>query len=75
MEIFIVYDHPLDYPDFYVVRRFTANPDPPYEAIPDADIFIKHTSLEWIRERLLHCGLYRIDRDVNDDEKIVESWI
>jgi hypothetical protein len=75
MEIFTVYDHPIDFPDHFVVRRFVVTTKSPFVPIPDEDIFLKHKDLEWIRNRLLHCGLICTPRHENDDEKIIESWI
>lgn len=74
METFTVYDHPIDFPDHFVVRRFTTSKES-IEPIPDEDIFLKHKDIEWIRERLAHCGLVRIHRCADDDPKILETWI
>ena len=72
--VFTVYDHPTDFPDHFVVRRFKISSEPPYEPIPDC-IFMQEKSLMVIRDYLSYIGLYKIPRDPNDDPKIVESWI
>lgn len=63
---FAVYDHPLDYPGHYVVRRFVGDE-------PTADFAIELT-LGSIR---LHIppGMYRLERLDGDDPYILETWI
>jgi len=74
MITYTVYDHPEDYPDHYVVRRFfieAGNPNP----IPEEDIFMQSGDLQEIRETLLGKDLVCVGRVKEDDSKIVETWI
>lgn len=66
----VVYKHPRDYPDKFVLRRWDiqggtiiATPD-----VKTAD------SLEKIRQEV-PAGLYRLDRFEEDDLCIVEVWL
>lgn len=64
--IWTIYKHPSDYPDKFVARCFNFNR--PTTAVYTAD------TLEEIR-RLIPQGLFRLERDPNDDPVIVEVWI
>lgn len=65
-----VYDHPLDFPEAFVVRahRVTAG-----RSEPTDKIFVAPT-LEEVRT-LVPPGLHRLNRRPDDDPKIVETWI
>lgn len=69
---YVVYDHPLDYPDHFVVRRFAVLPDGP---VPEKEIHMQNDSLDEIRHYLFTLGLFPIGRDKHDDPVIVETWI
>lgn len=66
MEIWVVYDHPQDYPDFYIARKFYS--DRPTHRI------LKSQSLTEIREILKSKGLRAISEE-GGDPVIIESWI
>jgi hypothetical protein len=66
LNIWTVYDHPLDYPNSFVARRWAMN-------VPTADVIVS-PSLDRVRASLPP-GLYRMNRNPNDDPKIVEVWI
>lgn len=70
LTMWVVYDHPRDYPDAFVARRWEIAPGVMI-ATQDA-----HTAatLEAVRERIPP-GLYRINRDQNDEPQIVEVWV
>lgn len=62
-----VYDHPNDYPDAYVARRFeNENPTSTIMVCPE---------LDRIRQQLFDMGLIKIERFQGDDPKILECWI
>ena len=64
-----VYDHPTDYPDVYVARLFGAEEGA-------TNIIMTSYSLQELRSRIMKSGfMARLNRDVNDDEKILEVWI
>ena len=79
LSLWTMYDHPLDYPDFWVVRRCFGCK---WEAgMPGLDAGgVTHDvvprlarSLAEARE-LVPLGLYRQPRSPGDDLTIVESW-
>lgn len=70
LDIWTVYDHPSDQPDFYVARRFVAL----FDAVPTNDVILAR-DLGELRSTLLSYGLARIGRSAEDDPKIIESWI
>jgi hypothetical protein len=67
MEIWAIYDHPLDFPKHFIARKFIIDR-------PTTELIISNT-LENIREQLLAKGFVRLDRSPSDDPKIVEVWI
>lgn len=71
-KVYTVYDHPTDYPDEFVVR--TWNTGDMTEPVPETTLFMQADNIDVIREKLLSMGLVCIDKDGDDDEKIVESW-
>ena len=72
MSIRVIIDHPKDYPDHFVVRRWDVergNPEP----VPAFDYALAMT-LEQARQMLPE-GLINIGRWPNDDPAILECWI
>jgi hypothetical protein len=72
LAIWTVYDHPLDYPDKFVARRFDVDAN---GARPSASIIIT-PDLETLRDILqfeMHLTCYT--RAPTDDPNIVESWL
>ncbi len=72
MPIWTVYEHPTDYPDQFVARRFNILIDKPEPQATD-DI-VTAASLQELRE-MLPIGLTRIPRLHGDEPQIVEVWI
>lgn len=70
LNMWVVYDHPKDYPNGFVTRRWEIRPGEP-EATPDA---IYTSSLERARA-LIPPGLHRMERNPEDDPVIVEVWL
>jgi hypothetical protein len=70
LAMFVVYRHPKDYPDKFVVRRWDIFHG---KAIPTQWVRTAE-SLEQIREEIPP-GLARILRDPTDDPSIVECWV
>lgn len=66
MNTWIIYDHPRDFPDDFVARRFGTG-------IPTDDVIVG--PLEALREHLENLGLVRIARHPTDDAVIVETWL
>lgn len=73
LNIWVVFDHPKDFPNDYVVRQFVYD-------MPTGEHY-HHTDLdnvrEWVRKRGLKDGvfLHRINRCAMDEPTIVECWL
>jgi len=65
LSIWVIYDHPTDFPDRYVARRFQNDR-------PTAQ-FVEGATLDEVREKLPF-GLAQFPRHPQDDPKIVETW-
>jgi hypothetical protein len=69
---FAIYDHPLDYPEGFVVRRWwviRGNPDPVPDVVPRFAKNIEEARA-WIPQ-----GFVRLERMPGDDLSIFETWI
>jgi len=71
--MFVVYDHPKDYPDDFIVRRFIALDG---EAVPQEIVYRGH-SLDNARSRIMNLApsAVRFHRNQSDERQIVECWI
>lgn len=69
MTMWVVYDHPSDFPDEFVARVWKVS-----AAGPRADV-IRAKDLEFIRRVLRDSGLVVMDRFVEDDPNILEVWM
>ena len=70
LDMWAVYQQPRDYPDSYVARRYIIAPG---ATMATVDMFIADSLAEL--HALLPPGLHRIERDVNDDPRILETWV
>ncbi len=68
--VYAVYDHPLDFPDDFVVRKFSTSTNE-----PDKELTVKSKSLVEIHQELTKMKLVYIGRMQNDDPVIIECWI
>lgn len=66
--IWVVYRHPLDYPDKYIARPFKTR----FAVLP-LPVHLEARTLKRLR-RQLPLDLLRIDRFDDDDANIVETW-
>jgi hypothetical protein len=66
LELWTIYDHPKDYPNYFVVRVFLGGQ-------PTDRAFLCN-SLEDAR-KLVPSDKFCIQRDPSDDPVIVETWI
>ena len=66
-QIYVVYDHPKDYPNFFVIREWQ-------NEIPKQVVFTSN-DLDVVRGFLLMRGLVNIGRFYEDDPKILEVWM
>lgn len=73
LSLWVVFDHPLDFPDGYVARRQVAS----REGVEITDDVITAPTLDDLRKRLERRapGLTRLARQDGDVPKIVESWL
>jgi hypothetical protein len=70
MIMWAIYDHPLDLPNDFVVRRWSVVGG---EVIPEQSCFTEKT-LDEARARIPP-GLFNLGRMPDDDPKIVEVWL
>lgn len=66
LQIWTVYDHPKDYPDYFIAKKFDRDK-------PTQD-YIADTSLTIIRDWLQRQGMTCIPRNDSDDPVIIETW-
>jgi hypothetical protein len=72
LSIWTLYDHPSDFPDHFVARRWSVR----YDA-PTKDFLIAPT-LDALREMVQSVTPYlleRFEREPHDDARIVETWL
>jgi hypothetical protein len=67
LPMWVVYDHPSDFPNNYVARRW-------HGERATSDLMVC-PDLEVIRRQLRLRGLYKLDRWEGDDPMIVEVWL
>ena len=67
LTIWTIYDHPRDFPDNYVARRFEND-------VPTTEVIIA-PDLDKLRRFFIHNGLVCIARSEEDQPQIVESWL
>lgn len=74
LPMWVIYDHPLDYPDFYVARCWLVGgengPGPHWTANVYFD-----SDLEALRDVMLGMGLGCMPRMEQDEPQIVEVWM
>jgi len=71
LDMWVVYDHPRDFPDFWVARRWeitTGQERATDEHIVAADLVA-------IRDEMARRGLSYMPRYESDDPKIFEVWL
>lgn len=69
LRMFVIYDHPKDYPDFVVMREWQIHAG---QAEPGA-IIVQHT-IEECRRHLPN-GAIKIGPQAGDDPVILEVWV
>lgn len=67
----VLYDHPADYPDTYIARRWVVATG---AYAPTEDI-IQSDDLDSLRRLMQGMALSRITRSPEDDPKIIEVWL
>jgi hypothetical protein len=70
LEVWVVYDHPRDYPDHFVARRWEVRAGEP---VPKDGVGFE--DLDRLRAWMEQQGLAVIPRFGNDDPCIIEAWM
>jgi hypothetical protein len=71
LSIWTLYDHPLDAPQFFVLRRWETDAR---GARASPELYACE-AVEPLREKMRERGLVCLPRQPEDDPKIIESWI
>ena len=69
---YAIYDHPRDYPNHYVVRRWDIHPGVPVP-IPNGNAELSETLSD--ARAAIPTGFVNIGRQAGDDLVILEVWI
>jgi len=71
LEIWTIFDHPKDFPDYFVARLTNVT-----SAGPEVTEMVLHSAdLEELRGIMMRQGLTRIPRFKDDSPQIVEVWL
>jgi hypothetical protein len=73
LEMYTVYNHPRDYPDTFVVKKWICEAGNP--PVQDTSYVFTSQSLQKCREEMQAKGLICIGRETNDDPVIEETWM
>lgn len=68
---YVIYDHPRDFPDSFVMRKWLIYPAP---RGPEPGPMVKGPTYESVK-RLIPPTAVCIGRDPTDDDRIVETWL
>lgn len=71
LDLWTVYDHPRDYPELYVARRWVVTAG----GIERTDDVRGAHLIDTLRDELIDMGLTCIRRADDDDPVIVETWL
>lgn len=71
LSMWVVYDHPKDYPDWFVARKWNVGA----EGEAPTDEVMRHNELDGLRETLDFMGYTCLQREEGDDPCIVETWL
>lgn len=74
MHQYVIYDHPTDYPDNFVVRRWIVKPGQ-FFADPEPMALTYTLEAARIAIEAMAPGLARIEPHPDDDPKIAEVWL
>jgi len=72
LSMWTIYDHPTDFPDSFIARRFEVGGGHGH-AIATEDTV--QGDIDALRESFAKAGLICLRRNENDDPKIVETWL
>lgn len=69
--VYVIYDHPRDFPDHYVLRPMRTNAG----RVEGYNFCCVADSIEELRGPLIAVGAVNVGRDPLDDPVILEIWI
>lgn len=70
LPMWVIYDHPSDYPDSFVARLHFTLPQPELTVL-----LMVSPNLQALQLSFAAAGLTPIARSVEDDSVIIESWL
>lgn len=71
LPIWVIYDHPKDYPHVFVARRWLVD----RRGERATDLLLIDEDLGRLRLEMEQRGLIRLDRQPEDDPVILETWV
>lgn len=71
LDMWTVYDHPRDFPELFVARRWTITAG----GVERTDDVKGAHTLQTLQDELVDMGLTCVPRFVGDDPVIVEVWL
>jgi hypothetical protein len=72
LTIWVIYDHPADFPDSYVLRPQFVQPG---GVMGIGDIAYTSNNIEALRKVMRGMGLHCLPRMPDDSSKIMETWL
>jgi hypothetical protein len=72
MDVWSIFDHPLDYPNYFVARRSEIGHGP--EPLVTNEVLLS-TEIEPLRDEMERRGLICFTRDPSDSPFLVECWM
>jgi len=67
--VWTIYDHPIEFPDSYVVRPFSS------KLVCPLTVHFKHGQLGYVRSALQNLGLTCLARAEDDPPFVLETWL
>lgn len=71
MEQWVVYDHPKDWPQYFVARKWIIRRD----GYAPTDEVMMHPDLDTLRGFLVDQGLVMLTRSPEDEPVVLEVWL
>lgn len=71
LRVWTIYDHPRDFPDYFVAREWLINRG---ESFPSGNVAASN-SLDALRAMMMKTGLVCLGREPGDDALIIETWV
>jgi len=75
LDMWTVYDHPRDFPNVFVARRWYIDMSGSAAKIVATDDTLEANTLHMLRVTLMQMGKTCLHRMPGDDPKIVEVWV